>query len=357
MSTSSLLKQSIGIDVSKDKIAVCFAVNQTEKKFRILATRNFDNNANGFAQLHGWIKKHRKPDLPVYALMEATGVYYESLAYFLREINLQVLVVLPNKTSAFAKSLNYKSKTDGIDAKILAQMALEREMPEWTPAGKNMLKMKRLCRERVELLVDQTSVKNRLHAKKHSYKGEVHSMKRAAKMLEFLKKQITEVEQEITKLISSDPEIKAKVDNICTIKGIGIITAATIIAETNGFALIKNKAQLVSYAGYDVVENQSGTSINGKTKISKKGNSFIRRALHFPALTTIKYNPSMKELYDRVFEKNRIKMKAAVAVQRKLLVLVYTLYRKDECFDPQGLTTNKNNLPNKNRQELQCVPA
>ncbi len=121
--------------------------------------------------------------------------------------------------------------------------------------------------------------------------------------------------------------------------------------------MIKNKAQLVSYAGYDVVENQSGTSINGKTKISKRGNSFIRRALHFPALTTIKYNPSLKELYDRVLEKTRIKMKAAVAVQRKLLVLVYTLYRKDECFDPQGLTTNKNNLPNKNRQELQRVPA
>ncbi len=218
MSKSAVLKQSIGIDVSKDKIAVCFDMEQTDKKFRILATRNFDNNANGFALLHGWVKKHQKADLPVYALMEATGVYYESLAYFLREINLRVSVVLPNKTNAFAKSLNYKSKTDGIDAKILAQMSLERELSEWAPTGKNILKMKRLCRERVELLVDQTSVKNRLHAKKHSYKGELHSMKRAAKMLEFLKKQINEVEQEITKLIDSDPEIKGKVDNICSIK-------------------------------------------------------------------------------------------------------------------------------------------
>lgn len=357
MSKPTILKQSIGIDVSKDKIAVCFAVEQTDKKFRILATRKFDNNASGFAQLHGWIKKHQKADLPVNALMEATGVYYESLAYFLREINVRVSVVLPNKTKAFAKSLDYKTKTDGIDAKILAQMSLEREVSEWAPAGKNMLKLKRLCRERIELLMDKTSVNNRLHAKKHSYKGEGSSMKRAEKILAFLKKQIEEVEQEITKLIASDPDLKGKVEKICSIKGIGIITAATIIGETNGFALIKNKAQLVSYAGYDVVENQSGTSINGKTKISKRGNSFIRRALHFPALTTIKHNPSLKALYDRVFESTRIKMKAAVAVQRKLLVLVYTLYRKDECFDPQGLITNKSNLPNKNRQEQQSVPA
>ena len=77
----------------------------------------------------------------------------------------------------------------------------------------------------------------------------------------------------------------------CKIKGIGITTAATIIAETDGFILIKNRSQLISYAGYDVIENQSGSSINGKTKISKKGNKYIRRALHFPALSAVKREP------------------------------------------------------------------
>ena len=124
-------------------------------------------------------------------------------------------------------------------------------------------------------------------------------------------------------------------DNVCTIKGVGVITAASVIAETNGFALFKNKAQLVSYAGYDVVENQSGSSLNGKTRISKKGNSHIRRCLHFPALVAIKHNIRFKNLYDRVFENTKIKMKGAVAVQRKLLVLIYTLYRKNQPFDPE----------------------
>ncbi|HAD13144.1 MAG TPA: IS110 family transposase, partial [Saprospirales bacterium] len=105
--------------------------------------------------------------------------------------------------------------------------------------------------------------------------------------------------------------------------------------ETDGFALFKNKAQLVSFAGYDVVQRESGTSVKGTTRISKKGNSYIRRALYFPALTAVKYEPQFKDFYQRVFEKSFIKMKGYVAVQRKLLVLIYTLYKKEEPYDPQ----------------------
>ena len=115
----------------------------------------------------------------------------------------------------------------------------------------------------------------------------------------------------------------------------------TIIAETNGFELIKNKAQLVSYAGYDVVENKSGTSLDSPTRISKKGNSFIRRALYWPAITAVQHEPEFKQLFNSVFEKTRIPMKAYVAVQRKLLVLIYTLFKKDEAFLPDF----KNNKP------------
>ena len=116
-----------------------------------------------------------------------------------------------------------------------------------------------------------------------------------------------------------------------------MLTAATILAETNGFELFKNYKQLVSYAGFDVVERESGTS-TGKTKISKKGNSHIRRALFMPAFVAVKHHekPAI-DLYNRTIEKHGIKMKSYVAVQKKLLVLVYHIWKKNEEYDPNYL--------------------
>ena len=109
---------------------------------------------------------------------------------------------------------------------------------------------------------------------------------------------------------------------------------ATILAETNGFSLFKNIPQLVSYAGYDVVENQSGNRA-GKTRISKKGNGRIRRVLHLPAFNLIRYEVgSFKTFFERILSKHNQKMKAYVAVQRKLLVLIYTLWKKNQEYKP-----------------------
>ena len=112
----------------------------------------------------------------------------------------------------------------------------------------------------------------------------------------------------------------------------GIHTVATILAETNGFLLFKNAGQLISYAGYDVVQNESGTHI-GKTRISKKGNSRIRRALHLPALNVVRYEVApFMQLFNRTLDKHHIKMKSYVAVQKKLLVIIYALWKKQQAF-------------------------
>ena len=99
------------------------------------------------------------------------------------------------------------------------------------------------------------------------------------------------------------------------IKGISTTTIVILIAETNGFENFDDRAQLTSFAGYDVVHNQSGETLNGKTYISKKGNRSIRRALYLPAISVVKYEPHFKALYKRVYETSKIKMKGYVAVQ------------------------------------------
>ncbi|MVN23540.1 transposase [Mucilaginibacter sp. HMF7410] len=91
-------------------------------------------------------------------------------------------------------------------------------------------------------------------------------------------------------------------------------------------------SNLSSYAGYDVVQRESGTSIKGKTKISKKGNRYIRNALYFPAMVACRYNPVLKENYLRIIQKKTSKMIGQVAIQRKLLALMYTLWKNDTEF-------------------------
>jgi hypothetical protein len=139
----------------------------------------------------------------------------------------------------------------------------------------------------------------------------------------------------LSESVEHNEVLKQKVEFLCSIKGVGELTAATIIAETNGFALFENQKQLESYAGYDVIENQSGEHV-GKTKISKRGNSHIRRILYMPALNVVTYQVKpFIDLYERVYPKTNLKMKGYVAVQRKLLVMLYTLYKKNEKFDPE----------------------
>ncbi|MEZ4878192.1 MAG: IS110 family transposase [Flavobacterium sp.] len=135
--------------------------------------------------------------------------------------------------------------------------------------------------------------------------------------------------------MESDEIVNQKVANICQIKGIGILTIATILAETNGFELFKNYKQLVSYAGFDVVERESGSSVTGKTRISKKGNSHIRRALFMPAFTAVKYKePSFFGLYERTYAKHAIKMKSYVAVQKSYSQLFITYGKKAKHIIP-----------------------
>src|SRR5690606_7568120 len=131
-------------------------------------------------------------------------------------------------------------------------------------------------------------------------------------------KQEKEIVAEIAEWIKSNEKVKSLVDLLHSISGIGKLTAVIVLAETEGFNLIRNKRQLTSYAGLDVKEKQSGTSVKGKPKISKRGNRYLRKAMHLPALAAIRCDERFKAIFARLVSKHGIKMKAAVAIQRKL---------------------------------------
>jgi len=333
--SDQIVKQNVGSDISKDAFDCSFQQVFIYRKSRIKASGKFKNTINGFKKFVTWVEKHRQPNVPVRITLEATGVYYEQLVHYLHDhTDYHISVVLPNTSKAFMKSLNIKSKTDKIDAKGLAIMGLERDLKQWKPISPIMRQLKQLTRDRTGLMSEKTALLNKRHALQHAYQPDGQAIQRLNQRIELLKAQIKEVEKQIEQVIKSDKYVAERVEKICKAKGLGIITVIVVIAETDAFNLFTSIAQLISYAGYDIVEKQSGSSINGKTRISKKGNKHIRRALYFPAITIVKYDDEFKNLYDRVHGRTKIKMKGYVAVQRKLLVIIYTLFKKNEAYDP-----------------------
>lgn len=332
-----VLKQIVGIDVAQDELVVCLGKMYDDLIPELLSHKTFSNNKKGFNSLNEWVKKSTDSAVGLRYVMEATGVYHESLAYFLDGENLAVSIILPNKISNYARTLTVKTVTDKTASEAIAMFGLERNLESWAPPKPIYKQLQQLCRERNQLVEQRTMIKNQLHSEKAEAKPHKQSIERANKRIALLNKQEIEIKRELADLIKGNAEVKLIVILICTIPGIGLLTAATILGETNGFELIRNKRQLTSYAGLDVKEKQSGTSVKGKPCISKKGNKHLRKAMHLPALTAIRHNERFKAIFVRLVSKHGIKMKAAVAVQRKLLEMTYTIYKTQQKFDKNYL--------------------
>ena len=331
----SIVKQAVGIDVSQKELVVCLGRMDSNFSPELFAHKVFKNTEHGFSSLLIWVKKHTDEGVNLRFVMEATGVYHEAFAYFLDEKGYNLSVVLPNKISNYIRSLNLKSKNDKADSRAIAMFGLERKLDSWHRPKKIFREMKQLTRERDQVIHERTIVKNQMHSEETEARPNKRSVKRLKERINLLNKQEKEIKTDLEKLVKANKELHEQMLLITTITGIAIITASVILGETNGFELIKNKKQLVSYAGLDVREKQSGTSINGKATISKRGNKYIRKAMYFPAWTAIRNDEHFKIIYSRHVAHHGIKMKAGVVIQRKLLEMIYTIHKTGKPYDKE----------------------
>jgi transposase len=328
------LKYSVGIDIAKDEFKACLSVIDSQQKVTVKSTCTFKNTSRGFDEFCKWFTKHKREELPINFLMEATGIYYEQLAWYLHNEDCSLSVILPNKAKKYIQGLGVKSKNDKIDAKGLAKMGAEQSLPLWKPITKTIYQLRALTRLHEDLSLQRTATLNRLKTLDYSMHNLKAVKKSMQKVLRAIEKEIAHIESEIKSIVNHDAVLKSKYEKIGSIQGVGLLTFAVVVSETNGFELFTSRSQLTSYAGYDISENQSGTK-TGKTRISKKGNAHIRRVLHLPAFVVVKYQPCFKSFYERIYSNTKIKMKAYVAVQRKLLCLIYTLWKNDAGFNPR----------------------
>lgn len=334
----TMLKQVTGIDVAKDELVTCQGRIYDDLSIELFAHKTFPNTTKGIESLVEWVEKSGTAGRFV---MEATGVYYENLAYYLADNGYQVSVILPNKISSYMRTLEIKTITDATCSDAITQFGLQRNLDDWQPPTGVYRTLRQLTRERSQIVETRTVAKNQLHAESYGMYQNKKTLARMKKLIAFLDKQENEIEHELKELLKNDPEVKEIMVILCSLTGIGLVTAATVLGETNGFNLIRNKRQLASYAGFDVKQKDSGKSIKSKPKISKHGNKYLRRAMHFPALTAIKHDERFKAIYARLVSKHGIKMKAAVAVQRKLLEMMYSLYKNKIIYNKNYLQVSE----------------
>ena len=335
-----ILKQALGIGVAQKELVVSLGRLHEDLSIEIYAHKVFPNTKNGFSTLVSWTKKRVDSNVKVRYVMEATGVYHESLAYYLAQKDYEVSVVLRNKISNYFRTLETKTITDKTASETIVMFGLERKLDLWKRPKPIFKKLRQLTRERDQIVQERTMAKNQLHADLAEAEPHPSSINRIKKRIALLNKQEKEIQQEIAKMAKEDQEVSRSIEGIRSIPGVGLLTAVTVLAETNGFELIRNKRQLTSYAGLDVREKQSGTSIRGKARISKKGNRYLRKAMHLPALAAIRHSARFKGIFVRLVSKHGIKMKAAVAVQRKLLEMIYTVYKSQTLYNEGYLKIN-----------------
>jgi len=330
----SILKQVVGIDVGSQELVLALGSLFSSLHTEIKAAKAFRNSEKGFNELLEWVEKLKDQEAPLWFVMEATGVYHEKLAYFLNSKGYKLSIVLPNKISNYMRTLETRTITDKTCAEAITRFGLERAVREWQKPNPTFKKIRQLTREREQIIAERTIVKNQKHAEEAEAHPSQSSIKRMEARIRLLVNQEKEIKREISKLIAKDEATSRIVKLLCSIPGIAELTAATIVGETNGFELIQSRRQLAGYVGLDVREKQSGISVKGKACISKKGNKYLRKAMYLPALCAIRFDTNFKNHFARLVSRHGIKMKAVVAVERKLLELAYTLYKNNKRYQP-----------------------
>lgn len=312
----------VGIDVAKAKVDVALKLPAGKWKTKVVA-----NDQEGFAQLRGWLGKHGV--ICAHVCMEATGVYWERLAEDLVDHGFMVSVVNPAQIKAFAGALGVRSKTDAVDAKVIAEFCAKTAPRLWTAPSKSVRRLRALVGRRDALVDLRTQESNRLEvATDDEVRRSIESV------IAHLEQQIREIERQIKKDVDDDPTLHDQRQLLQSIPGFGDRTATMFLANFGGALRFDKSRQAVAFAGLDTRLHQSGTSVNGKPRMSKAGHSQIRRALYMPAVTAMSRTPWGKTFAARLLAAGKPKKLVLGALMRKMVAIAYGVLKSGTPFNP-----------------------
>lgn len=312
----------IGIDVSKDTLDVCL-LQPTGKPQH----KQFANDDTGHTKLLCWVQQLTQEHSPHFCL-ESTGAYSQAIACFLAQQEQRVSLVNPARTKYAALAQGSGNKTDKADARVIADYCRKHQPPLWhaaKPAVHALLALVRRLHSLQELLLQE---QNRLQQP-----GLLPPIEKSLReTVDFLQKQISTVEEQITAHIATTPSLKEDEALLVSIPGISHKTAQEILACIPDMRQFDSAQAVAAFAGLAPQEYRSGSSVRKRTHLSKQGSPALRKALYWPAIVACRRNPLVKSLYDRLLAKGKAKMVAIGAAMRKLLMIAYGVLKSRTAF-------------------------
>jgi transposase len=310
----------VGIDVSKKKLDC--ALLREAKKYR---TKSVDNTPAGFAAFIQWLRKEGIERAHI--CMEATGVYWEEAAQALSDAGHLVSVINPALAKAHAQSCGIRTKTDAVDARVLASFCREKAPVAWQPPPLSLRTLRALVQRHQALVAMQTQEKNRLESAREDVRDSIHTH------LEWLAKELVRVEEAIKKTIDDDPDLRGKRELLDSIPGLGERSISTWLAFYDP-ARFDNARQLAAFAGLNPQLHESGSSVRGKPRLSKIGHAFLRRALYMPAMVTLYKTEWGTRFRERLAAAGKPPKLIIGAMMRKLVHVAFGVLKSGKPFDP-----------------------
>lgn len=311
---------ALGVDVAKLKLDVCLRLSHG--KFRSKVVRN---TAAGFAELLQWLGKHGASQ--VHVCMEATGPYWEALAEYLGDAGYLVSVVNPAQVKAYGAALGVRSKTDAADARLIAEFCAQRKPDAWQAPPVAVRTLRALVARRDALVALHTQERTRLHVAHPSVKDSI------ACVLQTLQEQIRQIEQRIAEHIDADPTLRAQRRLLDSVPGLGQATIPVLLSHYGGPARFATAKQAVAFAGLDVRHYESGSSVRGRARMSKRGNPRLRKAMYMPALVAMRCTTWGRAFAQRLSAAGKSKMVIIGALMRKLVQMAFAILRSGKPFD------------------------
>lgn len=315
---------SVGIDISKASFHA--AVLKTEKRAHV---KEFANTEAGFEALSEWLSQQGIEQ--VHGCIEATSIYGHALATYLHNQGHVVSIVNPARVKGYGQSQLRRTKNDRADAKLIAQFCRDIKPAAWQPSVAVVQELQAFTRRLEALEQMVTQEKNRLGITPTALKGDIEAH------IQFLEGQITALKKRLHEHIQAQTTLKDQQQLLTTIIGVGAYTAAVVLAEIGSVTLFTSARQLAAFAGLTPQEHQSGTSVQGKTRLCKVGSVRLRKALYFPALNLIRRCPQIQAFRDRLLTAGKTKMQVVGAVMHKLIRVIYGVLHSGQPFDPTKL--------------------
>jgi transposase len=322
------MKAWVGIDVAKAQLQVALKIEGRAQELEAV----FDNTPAGFAKLDHWLQRHAK--LQPQVCLEATGIYGEDVAEYLVAHGYRVSVVNPLRIKGYAHSQLSRTKTDPVDARLIADFCRTQQPEAWTPPPAEWCELRAMVRHLDDLELTRQQTANRLGNGSSSPLVVTHLQDQ----LSLLAQHIEQTKRQIQDHIDRHPGLKQQKELLTSIPGIGELTAGKLLAECRDLTAFDDVRQVVAFAGLNPRQRRSGSSVRGRSAISKCGNAALRAALYMPALVARRFNPLLHAFAERLKLRGLTAKAVIVAVMRKLLHLAYGVLKSGQPFDPHWLT-------------------